>query len=569
MLSVLLTAALLPLPQSPENTVFETLSVQNLCAAHNPITPPIWGSMLTYPSLEGDDGRRPDLLEVRNEGNLLQPDSIVDLLHHLHTAAFDDGSLRIESRDADLLVFGDTNTITKVREELRELGLVVTRPLQIEVALWAAGSTPLAQGILGPTEYAQFAEQHRMLWRSRAETTNSRPVALDQQRWTRYLRDVDVEVAQKAKIANPVTDAFSEGGRVVVVPHTLAGGDDLVLYTQFGLAERRGEVAHVATGVPEQPDLEIPTLETVYGACSGHIQNGGALAITMTGAAGSGGNRILTIRATSKVPPATANLQGLGIYPISALCSQGLTQMLTPPDPYPVIGDRKPVAEEITNESPGYGAMTADALLYLLESALGSDVGENFQMREQGGFLFVFAEATRLARIEAVLRSLQERCLRTVTIHHQGRLAASPGGAESAGILHNLTFPTLIGRYGTLCRQLETNIVRDCYSEIAQDAATTNPEVAGLQFGNWVRVRTSPLEPLVHLDLQAQSAQGEVPAIRRLSPAGALMPPSVASTRAAHNGAIANGRPIDHGDGPIVRNDGALCRSDLVTIVTW
>jgi hypothetical protein len=569
MLSVLLTATLLqqaPVPESGK-TVFETLSVQNLCATRSGIAPPIWGTMLTYEPIEGD--RRLDLLEVRNEHSQFNPDQILEVLRHLHAAACDDGSLHLEMQESDLRVFGDANTVAQVRDQLRELTRLVARPLEIEAVLWDPGTMPIPEGVLSPQDYSQFAAQHKVLWRSRAEASNSEPVSLDQQRWTRYLRDVDVEVAQKAKISNPVTDAFCEGGRVVVVPHTLVGGDDLVLHAQFGLAERRGPIAVVSTGVPDQADLELPTLETYYGACSGHVANGGALAVSMTGAASNGGNRILTIRASCKVPPAAPHSLALGVFPISALCSLGLTQMLTPPDPYPVIGDSKESAQEVANQSPGFGAMSVDSLMSLVQTAFGADAEDNFMMEETGGYLLVYAEQDKLTRVDAILRALQERILRTVTIHHQNRIARNASSDTPAIVLHDLVVPTLFGRYATACRLLETNVIRDVYSQIAQEAAQNKPRIEALQLGSWLRARVAPDDNSIYLELQAQSAQGEVPSLRRLSPAGTLMPPSVASTRTAHNGTVLNGQTIDHGDGPTVRLEGAAYRSELVTIVAW
>jgi len=571
MLSVLMPFVLL-LPQEPARQdgkfSLEMFPLQHLCSDRPGLTPPMWGSMLQY--LRPDDDRRLDLLGTREEGAQFDPSQVQDLLNSLHGNAIASGTLSMSVQFGNLVVFGDGPSMALIREQVRELGALVTRPLQVEVTLWDAGDGAPAGPVLGPREFTQFAGQHTAVWRSHSQTRSSMPVALDGQRWVRYVRDVDVEVAQKATISHPQTDAFGEGGRVVVAPHSLLGGDDLVLHVQFGLANRRGAVRSIPTSIAEQADLDVPLLDTTYGACSGRINNGGALAVTMTGLAASGCRQVLTVRVTSKVPPTAPQSASIGIFPISAMSSAAFRQVVAPPDPYPVVGDNAPETPSIQAETDD-GYLPPEHVMELIRTSLGAEATEEgFAMQYGGGYLFVLAPAAMVARTDEILRALQDRVLRTVTVHHTVTLAPGEGADPTKPtILHDLVVPTLLGRRATVCRQVETNVIRDVFVEIAQESSNSDPQVEALQTGAWLRARVSPIADGMHLQLLAQCSHGEAGQPRRVAPAGALTLTDVASTRAAHDGAVASAQPVDHGDGPVVTIGGRACRSAMVTTVTW
>jgi hypothetical protein len=512
---------------------------------------------------------RLDLLRVRESAPQFEPDQVVEMLRRLHQEALEKGTLNMQVQAGNLVVFGDGPSLALVREQVRELGALVTRPLQVEVTLWDAGSDAPPGAVLGPREFAQFAGQHAVVWRSLSQTRSSVPVALDGQRWVRYVRDVGVEVAQKAAISHPQTDAFGEGGRVVVVPHSLLGGDDLVLHVQFGLGSRRGEVRSVPTGISEQADLDVPLLDTIYGACSGRITNGGALAVTMSGLAAAGSRQVLTVRVTSKVPPTAPQSASIGVFPISALASSSLDQVISPPDPYPVVGDQQREPQQVQFE-PEDSFLPIDYILELIRTSLGAETESEFEMHSGGGYLFVFAPQAKIARTDEILRALQERVLRTATVRHTVTLPAGEGvDAGKARVLHELVVPTLLGRRATVCRQLETNVIRDVFVEIAQESSSSDPHVEEVQTGAWLRARVTPLAEGMHLQLLAQCSHGEIGPARRIAPSGALILPDVTSSRAAHDGAVASGQPVDHGDGPVVTINGRASRSAMVTTVTW
>jgi hypothetical protein len=544
-------------PRGPQS-VLEVIPLQHVCGWRTSLVPPQWGSMLQF--ADADD--RPDLLNVRADGRHVDIDSAAELLSNLHMAAIEANRLHIDRQNDDLFVLGDGAEVALVRDEVQALSALLLRPMQIEVALWDAGGA-VPPAVSTPEGWAQFVANREPAWRSVAETQSARSVALDRQRWTRYVRDINVEVASKLAISHPVVDAFGEGGRVVVTPHALVGGDDIVLHVQFGLSQRRGQVRTAPTGVPGHADLELPLLETTYGACSGRVTNGGALAVTLRGEASGGGQSLLTIRVTSRTPPPTATVSGLSVLPCSALTSEALSMRLSPPTPYPTDFEANTQTEEI---GAGFGFIEGDRLEELLRTSLGADA-EDCQMHLSGGHLFVLATDALRARVEAVLRGLQERMLRTVTVRHRGRFA---GAADDAASLHDIVLPTLLGREATVCRVLETNAIHALWVEVAQEASILDPHVEAQQSGCWLQVRVAPEGPGMHLHLLAQVSHAPLPLSRSVVPAGGnLMPSDVTSIRTYHDGPAANDQVLDHGDGPSVLLDGRPMRSTLETRVRW
>lgn len=572
MLSVLTSLSLLVAPAAaPQDNraLLEVVPLQHLCGTRSGFTPPPWGSMLTFK--RADD--RPDLLQSRDDQPRFSIDASHDLLRSLFTAEIDGERLRIDAGTDSLLVLGDAEILDKLRAVVQGAADQLNRPLQVEVALWDATGRETPPAMMDPRQFAQFVANRTPLWRSLAETQNGRVVALDRQRWSRYVRDAETEVAQKSSIGQPVTDAFGEGGRVTVRPHALVGGDDLVLHVQFGLAQKRGPVRTLSTGVPGLPDLEVPMLETSYGACSGRITNGGGLAITMRGHPASGGQLILTVRTAGRTPPMAQGTRGLAIFPCGALTSNALTQRLLPPSPYPLLGDEEAPGLDIEEEDMGY--LPPTQLEDLVRSALGAEAdAEGFAINVGGDYLFVRGNDQAVAKVEAFLRALQDRLLHAVAVRHSGHLLPSDGSPRDPTveptILHEIVFPTMLGRQATLARMLETNVVRDLFVEIAQEASILNPEVDAMQAGSWVRARTAAIGTTQHLQLLAQCAHTAPPQARGVMPTGgSLTQVDMASARTAHDGGATNGHAIDHGDGPLVVIDGQVYRSTLATVVTW
>jgi len=545
--------------QTPQDgrAALEVLPVPHVSGQNQAIAPPQWSTMLQVV-----DG--PDLLLASNSDRQFPIDGGVEFLRTLFAHDVENDTLHIDAVNDNLVLSGDSTIVGQVRERVKEIADALLRPLEIEATVWEAPAGDAPGGVLDPRELAEFTKNAKALWRARTIARSGRPVLLDGQRWTPYVRDIDVEVAQKATASQPTLASFGEGGRVVVLPHLLVSGDDVVVMTQFGLAQRRGAVRRQPTGVAGQPDLEVPTLETTFGACSGRIRNGGALAITETGDDSSGGRTMLTIRVAARTPPAARTGARFGIFPCGALTCSALTQRVSPPPTRPT--EDEPGVEE----EEGPGILTPEALQDWIRASLGADAETTFSIHESGHHLFVSGNERTIPMVETLLRGLEERLLQTVSVRTTGSLVPVDADNGPARRLHEIVFPSLHGRMGTVARLLETNTIAGQAAEIAQEATNHNPVVATLQAGTWIRVRTAAVGTGEHLELLGQCMHFVPPQVQQTLPQGGLLGlTATATSRFAHDGAVAKGQAVEHGDGPLVTIDGRTFRTTLATVVSW
>jgi hypothetical protein len=557
MIATLLHLALLvgP-PQAPTgDAVLELIPLPQACLARTPAPVPPWGSLLQV---------RTEEVALLGDGAAPVPaEDLVALLAALHREAVDGGDLRLELRGPWLLASGSAPVTTQVRRQVADLDGLASRAVRIDVALWPAiGATPPA--FLGPSEFAAWRQERHALAETSVHTHAGTPTAVRRQTWQRYVRDVDCEVAQKAKIPSPITDAYGEGLAALVTTHTLAGSDDLVVMLQFAVGAARGAPRTVATGVPDSADLELPLLETAYGAASGRIRNGGALLLTLRGHPSAGGSFVLTVRATTLQPAPTAP-SGCGIWPLGALVEQGLLRGVTPPPAMPRIGDEQSGVER-SESTPGQ--LSTDDVHALLQQALGS-AADACAIAVHGDLLVARGDAAHLRVVDTTLLALQDRVLGNATLHHTGRLRRRDAAAsfEAPLLLHEITLPTLLGRIACAARCLETNAVRDVFVEIAQSASITNPCVDRVQSGAWVEALAAAGPTGLRAGIRLQCTHTAIAEPRPIRPTGMLMPEGIASTSATHDGIAAAEQPIEHGDGPAVALDGVAYRSALVTML--
>ena len=540
-------------PQGP-TPLAEPLPLQQLLAPHASQSLPPWRSLLQQP-----DGSTRDLLHGADGMPGFAVDDVLGLLTELHRAACDDGSLHFASQGNGLTVFGNETEVAKVRERVRHANATIARAVQVEFAVWDGADRETPAAFLGPADYTRFAASRQPLWRGVAVTRHGHAVAIDRMRWTRYARTVDANVAQKQTALSPIVDRFGEGGHAIVRPFALVGGDEWALHVQFALAQRRGALRTLQMSLPAVAEIDLPTLETCYGTCSGRVPNGGALSVTLRGHAGTGGHHILTVRVLSRSSPAATLHDGLAIVPCGAITSTGLDEV--PGDDDGFVG---------ASRGLDYGHLPTEALLELLRLGLGADA-DQCAMQCGGGYVFARGPAAAHKRIEAMLQSLQDRLVRNATVAQTAQLEPvdnPPAGWSST--LHEIVLPTLHGRGLVANRCLEMNCIAGQQTYLAQEATTLGPLVERLQSGTVLTARTSPVDDTVYLQLAACHRFAGAPASRTVATGGAtLMLSEVARTSSSHDGTVTNGQAIEHGDGPTVTIDGRSYRSVIATTVRW
>jgi hypothetical protein len=411
------------------------------------------------------------------------------------------------------------------------------------------------------------------VWRAVSTANAGQPLAIQNMTWSRYVRSIDVEVAQKKTMARPDTDCYGEGCSAMVRAYSLIGSNDFAVHMQFAAGKQQGTANSLQTGMPGAPDIELPRIESFFGTCSGRIPNGGALATSLAGSAVSGGQITITLRITSTDAPTGLTDKRALLLPIGALISEGLHSQVTLPNVHSEqFAQQGPALSKDVSikQQSSYGGIPSDNLEDLASLVLTTtDDEDDYTIITGGGYIYIRASEQGIQHVEKMIQTLQDDMIRNVEIHHSASLHARPGEASNDAtppMLHGLTLPTLLGREAAVYRLLETNIAANIHVEIASEAGTIKPGIQLLQSGTWLRARVVPIGKSLHANLQLLSVIAPIPAIRSVMPGGGvLMPTQVSSTRRNHDGILTNAVAIDHGDGPPVTLAGRDYRSKMST----
>lgn len=565
--AVTILTALAAAPRSQDENgdraVLQILPTQQVCTEPPQIALPIWMTATVNSDFGVEDI---DQLGVQSMARQFSPESIHEFLQNMHERRFPDHEVAIDVDGGNLILLGHGGIVAQLKNDLDALRRAVTRPLTVEVAFWPVTDNAPRTGILDAAAYEAFAANRQPLWRRQTVTRSSRPVSLDSSHWNSYVRDVDVEIASKSWIHRPRADSYFEGSHVVVLPHALSDSNDFVAHVQFAHSVPDGGPARLSTGIPDAPQIDSIRLGTMCGTLSGRFENGGALCAVMTGDPRAGGAAVLTVRVTGR--PAAAGghaiADGVSAFPVSALTSIALLGRMGSPPLAPRGVDPYGIDFEFENPEDGFGHLSPDRLTDLLYSSLVESDQEETELRIGGGYLFVHGTKTASKRAADLLQALQDRLLASVTVHHSVR-----GQENDSGTLHEFVVPTLTGRYVTVARRLETNVIGGLNVEVAEEAKAVDPVVNLLQFGSWLRARVVTNDDRAHLDLFTECSDCAVQPTRQMLPAGALDLAQLTTQTISYDAEVAAGQPILHGDGPMMLHDGRRQRSTVATIVRW
>ena len=546
--SLLLAAA--SVPQNPSAAV-EVVSLQHLLRSPREPEQVPTSTMLLRDALSSE-------LEATAPPT---QDAIVAALASLHAPALEAGRLRWEIGGGNLLLAGEANEIDAVRKSVRRLEEALARNLQVEVLVFDATDRGTPATLLDEAAFAEFRRGRTPLTRLVGSVNPQQTVDLRRLRAQPYVRDVDDEVAQKATISDPVIDVFRDGALCSLRVLPLAGSDEFAVLGRFALAERRGIPRSVQPGNSSAPDIEVPTLDTCLGTFSGRLASGSALAVTLRGHPAFGGQVVLTVTLQAKAPAATEGKAGFAIWPCQALLDGSLLRIDAIPQP---DGTMLPV------EAPSAARLPGALLFDLATAAVGEGQGRVLPL---GGHLVVQGDAAAQGRVRTLLRDLEQRMLRTVSLTSTGLLPSTvdpaPNSVPAPNLLFEVSAPCLTGRELSLVRMVETTVITDIEVEIAQEASMTNPLVDLLQSGCWLSASVAPAGTSMHVDLQLRSLQAAQPLARSIMPNGVWTPSDTNGSVVAHQGTVGNGAVLEHGDGPLVPIEGRSWRSSLQTSVRW
>jgi hypothetical protein len=464
------------------------------------------------------------------------------------------GRLELEPHASALLVRGEKALVEGCLRQIDALQAAVTRPIEVTAMLWegTAGSGPGA--VVGAEGLAELQRQAPS-WTARARSRPGREVALGRERWTRYVRDVDVEVNKNSVANDPKVDAAMAGVRVVAAVHPLPEGDDLLLIGSFAVGENAG--MREAPASADGPTVDLPEWRSASGTFAARIQNGGAAVVVARAASTLAPAFTLAVSARCLGPAVSVVAPGFQVLPVSALCTPAHLRRAALGSAVRLPGDDSPsiqLQEEIENDA---AQVPADALLRLIAV-------DGVTCTVEQGFLLVEAEPGRDGAVGGPVQKLCEQRLRNAELRVE---LADPAGRTA---LLSMTQPAMLGREAWFFLGREQACVADLEVEIQESAAAANPVIHVAQAGIWSRVRLRPGSSGPTCDalwqVAAQSAPRERPVQGKPGGTLGLITTDVAAF--SWDAPMPLGRAHDLGDGPPFLIDAKVVPSRLSFQVT-
>jgi hypothetical protein len=230
----------------------------------------------------------PEPPELPEPTPVFPAEALVDLIRALSPpGTWDRRGVSIDARNGHLYVrqaSGVLEGMRALRERLRERLLWV---LEVEVEVVEVDAARVPGALAGEEVAGSGAEAVRLdgiTWSS----MNGMRTAVLAGRVRRYLQDYEVEIAQKASIANPVMRDFLEGVQVDLTGRLCSGRDVATLEVRFQRALGRDvRVLETEHGPLELPEVGLYQFRTTITAPLG--------ATSVAGVAGDGARRTLVL----------------------------------------------------------------------------------------------------------------------------------------------------------------------------------------------------------------------------------------------------------------------------------
>ncbi|GEM_PF-3952156 len=394
-----------------------------------------------------------------------------------------------------------------------------------------------------------------VLWSGEARGRPGDVLSLGTRSYARFLRDVNVEIAQDSKIADPEVATLRLGQDLVVCPILDAGGDRVAVFASFDRRSLAGEIE--ARDLPPEglENFEIARVDTTSRVFSVMIKPGtGVLLPVHSRTEGELG----LFLAVERLDPDPVVRKGEAIVPTGLLSSLHRDPSLLPESgdsglPGPLLLEAGQVVDAVRS-------MVGDAMeqeeMHILEARSG------FVIRGPEETVAGVAEAARF-----FLRPFQESFL--VEFRLEWRKL---GGQDRTWrpLQRGLLLPVLNQRVGFLQQGIEQTYLAEFGSEIAQEAAILDPFIDaffhGMQIGAFVQSEGERVR--LTLGVGRQALRG----MRRLAKgsemASSTVSPQLESREFTKRLSLRPGEVVDLGDALVRELPGVgPVRSRLVVVV--
>jgi hypothetical protein len=493
---------------------------------------------------------------------------LVEIIRDLDGDAFDEEGCYLEAHSNLIVISGPPDSVRKARRNIAYVGEIISRPIRISASLYRTSGEVDLPGTLSAEALSSVGRDAELLWSGSAITRSGRQIAMGRERHTPFVGDVDVEVAQRAKIGDPILYSLFEGVRLTVEPHSLSSGDELVLLAQYAIGDRRGEIPSRSTGVDNLPSLDAPSLDTICGSMSARLPNGGGMILSVGGSAEGGGDVILSVSASFESQAPSSDPE-LALLPITALASDSLSSRVMTYGRMHEENEGAPRPDRpfpLDVEERERGTMSADQIVDLASQILTERIdNDEAAVDVLAGFLMVKGNADDQGKIRSMLKRQEDLWLQSVRVRSWTAGLAAPSAASTFPVraksdadsehLHLISFPALLDRPHFAMRGVESTSIRDYDVEIAQRSEQANPVIEKVFSGLLCSVMPRRWgEGLgAELDLTLIDSGGVVRRPLEADYGGDLYLTRPASANFLHDGPIPASGRIDLGDGPIIR----------------
>ncbi len=388
------------------------------------------------------------------------------------------------------------------------------------------------------------------LWRARATVPIGTAVVFGPSRSVPIVSGVRVDLAQEVVASEAVVGSLFEGDRVAVSVEGLSSGDRFAVYSQYAHGALRQPMEERATGVPDQPRLDVPSLDVIQATMSGVVPGGGALWCWVGGDPAAGDGRIAVVKVTGSAQPDGGPSNGCAILPVGALVRTGLDRRATfvphvrrgePPLDITEIDDAGLKFDLGELQDLVRGALEAhrdqtgvdtDAVPLIVD-ALGDSIA-------------IIGRDDDIAVARRIVAELERRYLTNVVVRSRTDRA---GDSNPDAALHAFVAPQLVGRPWFAMRGIESRGVHHLSGNVAQKARGSSPEMQDLFSGVVcsILVRAPAAAPWVDADVDVQI---EDPLrVRTLEGpiSGDLSVPPVRRTHFTHAAPVVLGQRIEFG----------------------
>ncbi len=418
---------------------------------------------------------------------------------------------------ATLLVRQQPEALVGVGQAIRRMEDRWLRPITLDVV--AVRLPPTLGGTPSATELEALATAEASGPSITLTVFPTQRVTAFSGRQIAYLVDYDVEVAQKAKISDPIVGVLNAGLGVSARASVSEAGDRVRVDLNAELVELL-RMDSVAAG--DGRTLDVPVVGTTVTRTSAELTTGAWTLLEGSGARAEGGGVVFLARARLGSRNAGAPSPGLSLpvlesagmaklndraFSISLLTQPVHSRMGAPLDIMP-SNFTPPEPPELPEPM---GAVASESLLEIMRQAIAPEAwgarGGSTEVRSDT--LYVRAPETALLAVERMLAALEHALLWAVDI--EGRLvevaADSPVlagpllppeaeaalakalGDGSALLLERVRVSSLAGQRNNVAALEQRTYVADFEVEIAEDAVISNPVVQILRSGIVLDVR--------------------------------------------------------------------------------